>query len=112
MNKFTIEQTMTVLMAMDIPADKKLAVHLASHYEHPRLALFSACKQAILLDNFGFDWDATQIKLPEQISFMGQTEATMRNLIEINNLHWFLKDTEDNGRKMSEESFTMNTTTK
>ena len=107
MNKFTMEQTMTVLMTMDLPRDRKLALHLSQHFDVPRNGLFRACKQAILLDSYGFDWDTTEIKLPEYISFLGQTQTSMRKLIEINHLQWFLKDTEDNGRLMSEPTFSI-----
>jgi hypothetical protein len=107
MNKFTLEQTMTVLMTMDLHPDKKLILHLAQHFDSPRQGLFRACKQAIMLDALGFDWDTTEVKLPEYISFVGQKTATMRKLIELNHLQWFLKDTEDNGRKMSEGGFTI-----
>lgn len=107
MNKFTIEQTMTVLMTMDMHQDKKLVLHLAQHFDTPRQGLFRSCKQAIMLDALGFDWDTTEVKLPEYISFMGQTTATMRKLIELNHLQWFLKDTEDNGRIMSEPGFSI-----
>ena len=31
----------------------------------------------------------------------------MRKLIELNHLQWFLKDTEDNGRIMSEPGFSI-----
>ena len=107
MNKFTIEQTMTVLMTMDLHPDKKLYLHLAQHFDTPRQGLFRACKQAIMLDAMGFDWDTTEIKLPNYISFLGQTTTSMRNLIELNHLQWFLKDTEDNERLMSEPSFSI-----
>lgn len=111
MNTFTIEQTMTVLMQMNLPQDIKLGVHLQKHFDTPRNMLFSACKQAILLDTYGFDWDETEIELPKEISFMGDPKVSMRNLIEKNHLEWFLKDTEDNGRKMSDDLFTIVTTT-
>ena len=107
MNKFTLEQTMTVLMTMDLHPDKKLYLHLAQHFDSPRQGLFRACKQAIMLDALGFDWDTTEVKLPEYISFVGQKTATMRKLIELNHLQWFLKDTEDNGRIMSEPGFSI-----
>jgi hypothetical protein len=107
MNKLTMEQTMTVLMTMDMPRDKKLILHLAQHFGTPRQGLFRACKQAIMLDALGFDWDTTEVKLPEYISFLGQQTATMRKLIELNHLQWFLTDTEDNGRLMSEVGFTI-----
>ena len=98
---------MTVLMTMDLPRDRKLALHLSQHFDVPRNGLFRVCKQAILLDSYGFDWDTTEIKLPEYISFLGQTQTSMRKLIEINHLQWFLKDTEDNGRLMSEPTFSI-----
>ena len=107
MNKFTMEQTMTVLMTMDLHPDKKLVLHLAQHFDSPRQGLFRSCKQAIMLDALGFDWDTTEVKLPDYISFMGQTTATMRKLIELNHLQWFLKDTEDNRRIRSDPSFTI-----
>ena len=107
MNKFTIEQTMTVLMTMDLHPDKKLYLHLAQHFDTPRQGLFRAYKQAILFDAMGFDWDTTEIKLPNYISFIGQEKVVMRKLIELNHLQWFLKDTEDNDRLMSEPSFTI-----
>ena len=112
MNTFTIEQTMTVLMQMNLPQDIKLAVHLQKHFDSPRNALFPAAKQAIMLDSYGFDWDTTEITLPEEVAFMGEPKASLRKLIEINHLEWFLKDTDDNGRKMSGDGFTMNNTTK
>jgi hypothetical protein len=112
MNKFTTEQTMTVLMHMNLPQDLKLAVHLNKNFDTPRNELFKACKQAIMLDTYGFDWDATEIELPEAFAGTGHTKTTIRKLIEHNHLVWFLKDTEDNGRQMSEVGFTMNTTTK
>ena len=107
MNKFTIEQTMTVLMTMDLHPDKKLYLHLAQNFDTPRQGLFRACKQAILLDAMGFDWDTTEVKLPNYISFIGQEKVVMRKLIELNHLQWFLKDTEDNDRLMSEPSVTI-----
>ena len=111
MNTFTIEQTMTVLMQMNLPLDMKLGIHLHKHFDSPRPMLFSACKQAIMLDNLGFDWDETEIELPKEISFMGEPKASMRKIIELNHLQWFLKDTEDNGRKLSDELFTLTNTT-
>ena len=98
---------MTVLMTMDLHPDKKLYLHLAQHFDTPRQGLFRACKQAILFDAMGFDWDTTEIKLPNYISFIGQEKVVMRKLIELNHLQWFLKDTEDNDRLMSEPSFTI-----
>ena len=64
-------------------------------------------ESAALIDALGFDWDTTEVKLPEYISFVGQKTATMRKLIELNHLQWFLKDTEDNGRIMSEPGFSI-----
>jgi hypothetical protein len=110
MNKFTIEQTMTVLTAMSIPLDAKLAIHMGANFDAkiPK-SMFPVLKQAILLDSYGFDWDETQLDLPNEYSFQGAFKATLRDVIERHHLVWFLKDTEDNQRSMSVGGFTIET---
>lgn len=106
MNSFTIEQTMTVLMTMKLPTEVKIGIHLRNNFDQPLpKELVPVCQEAIMLDAYGFDWDATEIALPNSVSFQGRFQATLRDVIEAHHLQWFLKDTEDNGRKMSEGGF-------
>jgi hypothetical protein len=113
MNKFTTEQTMTVLMTMNLSLEEKLQYHLARNFEKPLPKSFvKSCLQAIMLDSYGFDWETTMIQLPPETRYQGNPQAPLKAVIEGHFLQWFLKDTEDNGRKMSEPGFTINTTTK
>ncbi len=113
MNKFTLEQTMTVLMTMNLSEEEKLQYHLARNFEKPLPKSFvKPCLQAIMLDSYGFDWETTMIDLPPETKYRGEQQAPMKAIIEGHYLQWFLKDTEDNGRKMSEQGFNMITTTK
>ena len=112
MNKFTIEQTMTVLVSMNLTLEEKVAFHLAKNFEKPLPKSFvKPCLQAIMLDSYGFDWETTMIDLPPETQYHGESKAPMKSIIEAHYLQWFLKDTEDNGRKLSDELFTIISTT-
>jgi hypothetical protein len=113
MNTFTLEQTMTVLMTMNLTLEEKLRYHLTQNFEKPLPKSFvKPCLQAIMLDSYGFDWETTMIDLPPETKYFGKHQASLKAIIQGHYLEWFLKDTEDNGRKMSDAGFTMNTTTK
>jgi hypothetical protein len=102
MNKFTTEQTMTVLMTMNLSLEEKLRYHLTQNFEKPLPKTFvKPCLQAIMLDSYGFDWGSTMIELPAGTRYHGSNQAPMKAIIEGHLLQWFLKDTEDNGRKVS-----------
>jgi hypothetical protein len=108
MNKFTIEQTMTVLMTMNLSLEEKLRYHLARNFNKPLPKSFvKPCLQAIMLDSYGFDWDSTLIELPPETKYHGSNQAPMGAIIKGHYLEWFLKDTEDNGRIMSEVGFSI-----
>jgi hypothetical protein len=108
MNKFTIEQTMTVLMTMNLTLEEKLRYHLTQNFEKPLPKSFvKPCLQAIMLDSYGFDWESTMIELPPETKYHGSNQAPMAAIIKGHYLEWFLKDTEDNGRLMSEVGFSI-----
>lgn len=95
-------------MSMALPLDAKLATHMGANFDAkiPK-SMFPVLKQAILLDSYGFDWDSTFLDLPNEYSFQGAFKASMRDVIERHHLVWFLKDTQDNKRSMSEGGFTI-----
>jgi len=103
---------MTVLMGMELSLDEKLAYHFAKNFGRPLpKGLIATARQAIMLDSYGFDWETTMVKLPIGSWFHGEQEAPLGKFIEAHHLEWFLKDTEDNGRKMSDAGFTIEDTT-
>ena len=112
MNNITRDQMMTVLMGMELSLDEKLAYHFAKNFGRPLpKGLIATARQAIMLDSYGFDWETTMVKLPIGSWFHGEQEAPLGKFIEAHHLEWFLKDTEDNGRKMSDAGFTIEDTT-
>ena len=110
MNSITREQMMTVLMGMDLSAEEKLAYHLTKNLRVP-LHVMATARQAIMLDSYGFDWETTMVKLPIGSWYKGSQEAPLGTFIEAHDLTWFLTDTKDNGRKMSDAGFTIEDTT-
>jgi hypothetical protein len=85
---------------------QKLSWHLRGNMEPPAPEAFiPLAVQAVLLDSYGFDWDATALTLPTGSRFEGKDQATLRDIIEGHHLELFLLETQDNAprREASEK---------
>lgn len=76
---------------------EKLDYHLRGNIEPPvPKRMVPVALEAIWLDSYGFDWDATVVQLPQGSRYFGKPQASIRAIIEGHHLQPFLLETSDN----------------
>lgn len=101
------------LIGQDAPLGSKLRAYFNMHSPKPEdvIGATNLALKAIQMDAYGLGWN-TVIEQHVAGADSPSISITIGEVIDRYNLSYFLRDTEDNGRLMSDEWFTLINTTK
>lgn len=84
---------------------EKLDYHLRGNIEPPvPKTMVPVALEAIWLDSYGFDWDETEVQLPQGSRYFGKQQASIRAIIEGHHLQPFLMQTADNQQRRESDA--------
>ena len=100
-----VQEIAQLIANSQLSLEDKVSWHLRCNFTQPvPKAVIPVIMQAIWLDAYGFDWDATELDLPVGSTFDGKPQASIRALIEGHFVEPFLLDTDDNRARREAEA--------
>ena len=92
-----VQEIAQLIANSQLSLEEKVIWHLRCNFSKPvPKAFIPVVMQAVWLDAYGFDWDATELELPPGSTYHGKSVSSMRALIEGHFLEPFLLETDDN----------------
>ena len=100
-----VQEIAQLIADSQLSLEDKVNWHLRCNFDRPVPKVFiPVVMQAVWLDAYGFDWDATELELPPGSTFEGKSQASIRSIIEGHFLQPFLLETAENQPRRESEA--------